>query len=282
MIAFYTETTDKVLDSLQTSLNGLNKAEVDARLAKYGPNKVDSERKENLFLLFLKQFQSMVIYILIFSALLSTFFHSYIDAFIILGVILVNAILGFSQEYKAIEAISSLKKMVVAKAKVVRQGKLSIINAEDLVVGDILELEEGDNIPADCRLIYTKNFQTVEAALTGESKSIFKQTKAIKEKKSFIGEQINMSWMGTFVSGGSAKAVVTGTGFQTEFGKIAKNLNAKPKVTRFQKQVDYLIKQISFITIFSAMASPRPVPPFLSLVKKASNNFVKTSNNKRI
>ena len=188
-----------------------------------------------------------MIYILIGAAIFSFFTGHIFDVYIILGILLINASMGFIQETKAERAIRALKKMVVPFAKVVRSGELLKIPAKELVPGDVISLEEGDRIPADARLLKLKNFRTMEAALTGESLPIDKDIKEIT-KKTALADQKNMIWLGTFAAAGQAKAVITATGSKTALGIIAQSLEKieTPK-THFKIKTDLLAKQMAII-----------------------------------
>jgi len=171
------------------------------------------------------------------------------DTGILLFIILLNAVVGFLQQYRADAAIENLKKLSVCEAKVIRDGRVIVINAEELVVGDIIELEEGDRIPADCRILRSENFRCDESALTGESKPVKKYDCTVK--KSALAERKNTAHYSTFCVKGSARCVVTACGMDTEMGKIAGLLNeAKPTPSPLDKIIAKLGKIIS-ITVLS-------------------------------
>ncbi len=250
---FHAKSIEKILKKLKSSKKGLSKQEAEKRLKKFGFNEVSEKKKVNPFFIFLKQFNSFLVYILAAAALISFFIKHYVDFYVILFVILVNAIIGFSQEYRAEKSIRALKKMVVTYAKVYRDEELLKIPAKEVVPGDILFLEEGDKIPADARLLELKNFQTMESSLTGESFPVGKKLGVLPEKIS-LGDKKNCVFMGTFVASGNCKAVVVGTGSKTEIGKIAKDIESIKKVkSHFREKSDFLAKQMSLIAVAGAL-----------------------------
>jgi P-type Ca2+ transporter type 2C len=249
----YTSTAEEVFRALNTSEKGLSKKEALKRLNKSGPNKLEKAGRKNLVLVFLKQFQNYLVYILFAAAGISFVFDHQIDAIIILTVIVLNSLIGFLQEYKAEKSMQSLHKMIVTYSKVYRNGQLVKVKAENLVSGDLVLLEEGDKIPADCRLIEVKNFSCVESSLTGESTPVIKKTEKLK-KNLPLGDRKNMAWLGTYASSGRAKAVVTATGKQTQFGKIASKLQKiKPSKTHFEEKSEILAKQLGYLSVLSSL-----------------------------
>ncbi|GAB2631599.1 cation-translocating P-type ATPase [Belliella aquatica] len=245
--------SEVLLKQLNSDQNGLIEEEVKRRLAHFGKNTLPDPDKKSLFKLIIKQFNNLMVYILLVAAGISFLTQHYVDVYVILGIILINAIIGFVQEYKAEGALAALKGLLVPQCKVIRNKQLLKVNSEDLVLGDILVLEEGDNIPADARIIYEKNGRTSEASLTGESVPVQKSEK-VHEGPCGFSDQKNMVWKSTFVSSGSIRAVVTATGLQTQIGQIASSLKGIiPKKTNFQKKTDKLAMQMAFIAIGSAI-----------------------------
>lgn len=252
MSSFHSQSVEKVLESLSSDVSGLSHEEAAARLQEHGPNKIPEKKPRHPALLFLEQFHSVLIYILLLAAGFSFAFDHLVDFYVIIAVILLNATMGFVQEYRAERAIQALKKMVVYHAKVYRGGELLEVLTEELVPGDIIFLEEGAKIPADARLIEVKNLRTSEASLTGESVPIDKDVKTLPEALS-LADRKNMVWMGTFVAGGDAKALVVATGADTELGKIAESVAAVPTERgHFAKKVDLLAKQMGVIAVVGA------------------------------
>jgi Ca2+-transporting ATPase len=253
--SFHLKTGEEVLKQLDSNISGLQKEEVKIRLEKFGFNEISEKKKKSLIVIFLHEFNSFLIYVLFIAAIISLFVGHTVDFYVILVVIFINAVIGFIQEYKAEKAIQALKHMIVLKAKVFRQGELLEIPAKELVPGDIILLEEGDKIPADARLLKIKNFRTVESSLTGESLPASKDTKELV-KELGISDQRNMVWMGTFVAGGEAKAVVTSTGNKTVIGKVAKSLDSiKTIKSHFERKTDVLAKQMGLIAIGGAFVT---------------------------
>jgi P-type Ca2+ transporter type 2C len=245
----YTE----VLAYLKSDAKGLTQQEADKRLVAYGPNQLQDVSTRPWWILLLNQFKNFLVYILLVAAFISYITAHYIDVYVILAVVVINAVIGFVQEFKAERAIASLKNMVVPKARVLRNGEPSLIASKFIVPGDIIILEEGDAIPADARIIEAKNLRCVEASLTGESVPVNKRTDPMYAVTS-LGDIQNMIWKGTFVAAGFAKAVVTATGMQTALGDIAASLdNIKEEKTNFQRKADQLGKQMGIIAISSAV-----------------------------
>jgi Ca2+-transporting ATPase len=234
----------EVLRKLRTTITGLSEREAQIRLRKYGENKLKEIHKIKPFTIFLQQFKSVLIYILLVAAFISGFMQHWLDFWIIFAIIFLNAILGFVQHYKAEKSIEKLKQLLIPEVKVIREGKLEKISATRLVQGDILVLEEGDRIMADSRLIESENLQTNEAVLTGESMPQDKSI-GILEENTILADRTNMLYTGTTVVRGNATAVVTATGMSTEFGKIASSVQRiKPEKTPLQKKLDRFAKQL--------------------------------------
>lgn len=248
---FHSKSEKKALEELRSNIAGLSSEEAQNRLRQFGFNEILEKKPVLPIFLFLKQFHSILIYILVVAAIISYSFGKLIDVYVIAAVIFINAIIGFIQEHRAEQAIAALKKLIVPRAKVYRQGELQEINAKDLVPGDILLLEEGYRVPADARLLETKNFRAVEASLTGESMPVDKQIKPLSQN-AVLADQTNMVWTSTFVANGQAKAIVTATGSQTAIGQIAQALKqVKREKGHFEQKTDVLAKQMGFIAIVS-------------------------------
>ncbi len=244
---------DQLLKQLKSSRDGLLESEIKNRQAQFGKNALPDPDKKSLLKLIFKQFNHLMVYILLIAAGISYLTGHYVDVYVILGIILINATIGFVQEYKAEGALAALKGLLVPKCKVIRNAQLTSVNSEDLVPGDILALEEGDIIPADARVISQKNGRTAEASLTGESVSIQKNESKYDSPCGFA-DQKNMVWKSTFVASGSIRAVVTSIGIQTQIGQIASSLkNISPKKTNFQRKTDKLAMQMAYIAIASAI-----------------------------
>ncbi|MCK5671514.1 HAD-IC family P-type ATPase, partial [Candidatus Bathyarchaeota archaeon] len=216
---------EDVLSVLETSREGISDEEVAKRLQEYGPNELKEEAKKQWYHLLWEQFTSILVIVLIISAAVSGYLaykegEAMTDMYVILVIVVMNAILGFYQEYKAEQAVEALKAMVSPHVLVMRNGKEESIDSKDLVPGDIVILEAGSRVPADCRLLEAANLEVDEAALTGESRPASKRLVPVASNAG-IGDQKNMVFMGTIVTNGRAIAVVTETGMTSQFGKIA-------------------------------------------------------------
>lgn len=232
---------------------GLSKQQVTSQQTKYGPNQLPNDNRSQPIQIFLRQFKALIIIIMLVAALLSFILDHAFDGWVIVGLVIANVILGFSQEYRAERAVNALKKLLTTQVKVRRNNELELIKPEELVPGDIILLAEGDKIPADARIIDSKNFQADEAALTGETYPTDKTTHALKESLP-ISEQTNMVFMGTLVARGTAEAVVVATGTETQFGKIATNLkNIEEQPNHYEKATRKLSSQMAIIAICSAV-----------------------------
>ncbi|MEW5955864.1 MAG: calcium-transporting P-type ATPase, PMR1-type [Candidatus Micrarchaeota archaeon] len=245
--AFHALSPKQAMADLKTADQGLSEAEAEARLKQYGPNKLKEKKRKTPLQMFLQQFANVLIIILIIAALVSGFLGETIDAAFIVVIVVLNAVLGFVQEYRAEKAIEALKSMVAPQARVIRGGVEKKIAATQLVPGDMVVLEEGDKIPADCRLIEAINFDTQEASLTGESLPVHKQAAVLVATDAMVAERRNMTFMGTIAVRGRAKAIVTSTGMNTEIGLIAQMVQeAGDEETPLQKRLAKLGKQLGF------------------------------------
>ncbi len=200
--------------------SGLTDAEARRRLVEYGPNQLKGKKKTPAAVVFLRQFLSPLIYVLLAAVIVSVIVEHFIDAGVITGVLLLNAVIGFIEETRAEKAMEALIQMAAPKARVRRGGSVKLLPAREIVPGDILLFETGDKVPADARLIEESNLKVNEAALTGESMPVDKQTEALGEVV-YLADRRNLVYMGTIVAYGRATAVVVGTGMSTELGKIA-------------------------------------------------------------
>ncbi|HEX5082573.1 MAG TPA: cation-translocating P-type ATPase, partial [Blastocatellia bacterium] len=191
------------------------------RLQQFGPNALHEAAAVHPFTILLGQFKSLVVWILIGAGVISGLLGEWIDSIAIISIVILNAVIGFYQEYSAERAIAALKKMTAPHAKVWRDGRVVVIPAVEIVSGDIIELEAGDLIPADARLLEAASLKSVEAALTGESDTVSKRAITLDQADAPLGNRHNMVFMGTSVAAGAGRAVVTATGMETEFGRIA-------------------------------------------------------------
>lgn len=250
---FYAMPAAAVLQYFEVTQAGLDVDAIAKQRKTHGWNEIPEVEKVSWFNLLLKQFKSLLVAILIAAAAISYVVGHLLDMYVILTVIAINALLGFVQEIKAAQAISALKKMMVHKARVVRGGKESIIPSRELVPGDIIILEEGEQIPADARILESNNLQVTEASLTGESVPESKNNETLPESTP-LADQKNMLFKSTFVNGGYAKAVVCGTGLNTAVGEIAETLSKIKRVpTNFQKKTNKLGHQMALLAVLSAV-----------------------------
>ena len=249
---------EEVLKKLKTNLRtGLSEEEVDFRRSKYGKNKLEEKKKETLMIKFFKQFNDFMIIILILASIVSAGIsylqgeNDYIDSIIIIAIVILNAIMGVVQEAKAEKSIEALKQMTPPKAKVIRDnGKSKEINAEELVPGDIVVLESGNYVPADCRLLESHNLKIEESSLTGETEGVLKDADMIAKKGIALGDMKNLAFMTSIVVNGSGKAVVTETGMNTKVGKIANMIiEDKEPETPIQKKLAQVGKILGLVCL---------------------------------
>ncbi|MGF3523138.1 MAG: cation-translocating P-type ATPase, partial [Candidatus Bathyarchaeia archaeon] len=226
--AWHARTADEALNELKVGEQGLSSEEAQKRLVQYGPNELKKEKGKSPIKLFLSQFTDVLMIILLIATGLSLVVGETVDALIIIAIVIASAVLGFTQEYRSEKAVEALKRMAAPTATVIRNGKEEKIPASQLVPGDIILLYTGDKVPADARLVEAFNLKVEEAALTGESAPVEKNVFAIKENTP-VNDRRNMVYAGTIIAYGRAKAVVTATGMQTEFGKIAQMVQAAPQ-----------------------------------------------------
>jgi len=250
----YNEKVDEIYLRLKTNINGLTDEEAKARLEQDGLNKLTERKKKSNLMLFLGQFNDFMIILLIFASLFSAVIsyirhESYIDSIIIIVIVVINAILSFIQEKKADVAIEELNKMFITNNYVIRNGVKKSIDVTNVVVGDIIELEAGDYVSADARIISSDGLEVNESTLTGESKSIEKDNVDIKDEKELY-ERKNMVFAGCNVTNGHAFVVVTATAMNTELGKIANSLiNKKSDLTPLQKKINKISKVLTYIIL---------------------------------
>ncbi len=217
--------------------NGLKKEQIKTNREKYGENKLEEKAGKTLLRQIIEQLSDVMILILIVASIISIALGEVVDGIVILMIVVLNAVLGITQERKASEALDALKNMAAPKAKVIRDGKLQIVDGKDIVVGDLVKLEAGDYVPSDCLLIESVNLKINESALTGESVPVEKQLEIIDEE-SPLAEKTNQVFMSTIVTYGRGLGIVTKVGMQTQIGKIAGIINeAKDEKTPLQKKL---------------------------------------------
>ncbi|TSI05216.1 calcium-translocating P-type ATPase, PMCA-type [Lysinibacillus sp. BW-2-10] len=249
-MTYYNKTTQETLDAHQVSMNGLSTEEVRSRQEQYGFNELQEGKRKTIVQLFFEQFKDFLVIILLVAASISGFLGEFESTIVILVVVILNAILGTVQHLKAEKSLDSLKAMAAPIAKVLRNGQVVEIPSREVVVGDILQLDAGDFISADGRVLQSYSLQINESSLTGESLPIEKTTDAINEDEVGIGDQKNMVFSGTFVTNGRGTILITSIGMQTEIGKIANLLDsAKEKKTPLQVSLDHFGKRLAFAII---------------------------------
>jgi hypothetical protein len=232
---------DEVLAHLEASRHGLSRLEAADRLQRIGPNALPHTKPPSGFRVFLSQFTSPLIYVLLLAALVSLVIREYSDAVLIAAVLLVNAVIGTLQEYSAQRAAEALNRLVTTKARVLRDGDAFLVDSEDLVPGDVVRLESGDKVPADMRLLSGRDLEVDESLLTGESDTVGKDADAALAVDTPLGDRVNMVFAGTMVSRGRQYAVVVNTAGDTELGKIASGV-----LTRRQTKAPLIVRMERF------------------------------------
>jgi cation-transporting P-type ATPase F len=249
---------DEVIQRLSSDAEkGLSGKEAYERKEKYGPNIIKKKKRHSPLLMFLSQFNQPMIYTLIAAGTVTVFMRHFVDSSVIFGVVIVNAIIGYMQESKAVNALAALAKTMVSKTSVIRDGSKHTTDSEDLVPGDIVLLASGDKVSADMRIVSSKELKINESALTGESLSVEKKPKEVAGKAG-LGDRTCMAYAATLVTHGSGKAVVTATGNATEVGRISELVESSEaletpltaKITRFSKTLLYVIIGVSIFTFF--------------------------------
>ena len=254
---------NELIKVMNTSMEkGLSEAEVISRIEKYGKNELVKEKGKTAWQIFLGQFKDFLIYLLMFAITISiiigiyegsrnpgTWSSEYTDAIVILAILIVNAILGFRQEYKAEKSLESLKKLAPHFATVRRNGKVQEISVEEIVPGDIILIEEGNKFPADIRLFKEFSLYVDEAILTGESKPVKKHLEIVDEKE-ILADRTNLGYMNTIITRGNGEGIAIGTGMNTEIGKIAEKLQEEEvELSPFQKEVNKFGKLLGILIL---------------------------------
>jgi len=244
-IVWHTLTPEAVGHKLDADPStGLSEHEAVRRTALYGRNELPETPPRSAFSIFLAQFSSIIIWVLIGAAIISGLLQEWGDTVAILAIVVLNALLGFTQEFRAERSLEALKRMIVVSARVTRDGIPRLLPARELVPGDLIEIEAGDRIPADARVLYAASFQTQEASLTGESTPVGKADESIPEADVALGDRRNMVYMGTAAVSGKGRALVVQTGGRTELGKIAAMIHeaatAEREDTPLQRRLDQL------------------------------------------
>jgi magnesium-transporting ATPase (P-type) len=240
---------DEVLDWLNSSPEGLSKDEASDRLARVGPNRLPQGKKQGPLVRFLLQFHNLLIYVLLVAAVLSLLFEHAIDAAVILGVVILNAVVGFIQEGRAEQALEAIRGMIDPHASVLRGGRRMTIPAEEVVPGDIVILEAGDRVPADLRLLRARSLKIDEAVLTGESVPVDKAVAPVPENAS-LGDRTSMGFSGTFVASGQGAGIAVATGPGTELGRISALISSVETLqTPLIRQMDQFARQLTVVIL---------------------------------
>lgn len=248
---YFNQSAEDTAKALGVDLStGLTKKEADERSARYGKNRLEGGKEKTIFQMALEQLKDFLVIILIIAAVISAALGETLEGVIIIAIVVLNTILGVYQENKASNALKALKEMASPHAKVLREGKIIQVASSDVVPGDIAILEAGDYIPADLRLIETVNLKIDEAALTGESVPVEKDAQALLKEDAALGDRVNCAYMGTVITYGRGKGVITDIGMQTQMGNIAGMLSQVPdESTPLQKKLDGLGKLLGIVCL---------------------------------
>ena len=256
----YLMTKEEIRKKYKTDLTrGLKQGEAEARIETFGKNILSNQKKQNIIIRFIKQFNDFMILILIIASVISAVMakiddtNDYIESIIIIAIVVFNAIMGLVQESKAEKSLESLKRMSAPTSKVIRDGNVSIIDSENVVPGDLVILEAGNYVPADCRIIESFNLKIDESSLTGETVPVLKNENMNLEADVIQADMVNMAWGATMITNGHAKAIVTKTGMETKVGEVAKIIieDEAPK-TPIQRKLEEVWKK-SRNSMFSYM-----------------------------
>lgn len=241
---------EETFELLGTTPQGLVASDAEEKLLQYGPNELQEGKKKSIAGMLLAQFKDVMILILLAAAIISGIIGDLTDTIVILIIVILNAVIGFFQEYRAEKAMQALKQMAVTQARVLRAGNSNWIPATALVPGDVVLLEAGNAVPADIRIVESVNLKIEEAALTGESHAIDKITHSLETDDLPIGDRSNMAFKGTFVTYGRGTGIVIATGMQTELGRIARMLQEEETLTPLQQRMASFGKNLSILVLF--------------------------------
>ena len=251
MKSFFSLSAEDTARELDVDVScGLSKEEAEKRMEKYGANRLEGGKEKSLIQMILEQLKDFLVIILMIAAVISIFLGEALEGIIILAIVVLNTFLGVYQENKASNALKALKEMASPHAKVLRGGQIMEVPSSDVVPGDIAILEAGDYVPADLRLIEAVNLKIDEAALTGESVPVEKEAGAVLAEDASLGDRVNCGYMGTVITYGRGRGIITGTGMQTQMGNIAGMLNDTPdESTPLQKKLDSLGKVLGIVCL---------------------------------
>jgi len=277
--AWHNLSAEEVLAQLGSATTGLSASEAAQRLAANGPNELKEGKRISALQIFLGQFKSLIIWILIVAGVVSGVLGEVVDAIAILAIVALNAVIGFYQEFNAEKSIAALRKMTAPHAKVRRDGQLTLIPSSGVVIGDIIALEAGDLVAADARLLKAASFKCIEAALTGESEAVTKRPATLEQSDVALGDRDNMVFSGTSVATGTAEAVVVTTAMGTELGRIAGLINeaGAEESTPLQKKLDsfgrVLIRAtlgiVALLFVLGLLRGTKPFELFMTSVSLA-------------
>ncbi|RKD24135.1 calcium-translocating P-type ATPase, SERCA-type [Ammoniphilus oxalaticus] len=276
---WYNLSAQECIDRLQTNPEkGLTWKEAGKRIEQVGENILQEKKKVSSWMILLNQFKDFMVLVLLAATLISGLLGEYTDAITIIAIIVINGILGFIQEFRAEKSLNALKELTAPSAHVIRDGNLSQIPAKDVAPGDLVYFEGGDRIPADVRIIASQGLYVEESALTGESVPVLKEERAIHDQKVSLGDQRNMAFMGTLVTGGTGQGIVIGTGMKTEMGKIADLIQTTESMqTPLQRRLEQLGKILvavalvltAMVVVAGIMHDHNPYQMFLAGVSLA-------------
>ncbi|MFH0786199.1 MAG: cation-translocating P-type ATPase [Pseudomonadota bacterium] len=266
----------EIIDDLETSLQGLSSEEAQRRLGRYGPNELTEKKKKTFLVMFFDQFKDFMILVLVAAAVISGIIGEASDTIAIVVIVILNAVIGFIQEYRAEKAMAALKKMAASHAVVLRDHQPAQLPASRIVPGDVILLEAGNGVPADLRLIEENRLNIDEAALTGESIPVEKHLRPIVDPSIPLGDRRNMAYKGTFVTHGRGTGIVVSTGMKTELGRIAAMLRDEQEVkTPLQKRLaafgqKLALAVLAICAIIFLVGLMRAEPPLLMLLTAIS------------
>ncbi len=247
---WHQENIETIIAETESSKDGLTHSQAQVKLQTEGPNQLEEKKKKPAWVIFLSQFKDFMILVLVAAAVISGIIGELADTMIILVIVLLNAVIGFLQEYRAEKAMDALRQMAAPHTKLIREGKQFTIPSFELVPGDLVMLEAGTLVPADLRLMESHSLRVEEASLTGESVAIDKTTEAQVENDLPLGDRINMAYKGTQVINGRGLGIVIATGMKTEIGRIASMLQEEKSMTPLQKRMADFSKKLSWIILF--------------------------------
>jgi Ca2+-transporting ATPase len=248
MVLWHSLTSEAALDQLRSSRNGLPAEAASQRLVQYGFNRIEKVSKASPIALFLSQFKNYLTLVLIFAAAVSVIAGEATNGYVILIIVLLVALIGFVQEYKAERAMEALREMASSQADVIRDGQMISVPSEELVVGDVIYLEAGDRVPADGRIIEDTSFEVIEASLTGESLPVEKFSRPLNEETP-LADRRNLVFMGTIVTHGNCRALVTATGLSTEIGRISGLLEKESEDPPLKRKLEQLAKRQALLVL---------------------------------